>query len=123
MPTKKPRFIVTIEPDHFRALKALAGFTGQTISEIVSEVLEPRLRPFLAAAQRIESDPRQADILQSLETAATALNAIFGAPSDANDRGGEPSPPETPPESPSKPSRGRVGSRRSAKPREQDKAK
>lgn len=79
MPTKKPRFLVTIEPDHHRALKALAAISGKSVSGLINAMLEPQLRPFLNMVHSIERDPRQADLIEALETSARSMDDFMNA--------------------------------------------
>lgn len=77
MPTKKPRFLVTIEPDHHRALKALAGLSGKSVSALINEMLAPQLKPFLAIVANIERDPRQTNLIEALETSVSSVEAFM----------------------------------------------
>lgn len=76
MPTKKPRFLVTIEPDHHLALKFLAHQRGTSVSALINEMLAPSLAPILALV-KASWDESQTDLVEYLERVEARLDATL----------------------------------------------
>lgn len=62
MPTKKNRFLVTIGEEQHRALKALAGMRGVSVSRLVNEMLKPAVEPILDLVRASQNPVGQADL-------------------------------------------------------------
>lgn len=81
MATNKPRITVTLTPSQHRILKALSGYTGQSMSAYVSEMLavsEPTLERMAATFQRLKqaSDLRKQAIVAQLEEAQAVFEPL-----------------------------------------------
>lgn len=90
MATNKPRITVTLTSSQHRILKALSGYTGQSMSAYVSEMLavsEPTLERMAATFQRIKqaSDLRKQEIIAQLEEAQAVFEPLAMAAVEQSD--------------------------------------
>lgn len=76
MPTKKPRFLVTIDPENHQALKHLAVMRGMSVSAVINEMLKPALGPLMALV-RASTDPAQTDLVDYLESVKAKVGATL----------------------------------------------
>lgn len=76
MPTKKPRFLFTLEPEHHLALKVLAQQRGMSVSALINDMLAPALAPLLALV-KASWDPSQSDLEDYLEKLEGRLHATL----------------------------------------------
>lgn len=90
MATTKPRITVTLTESQHRILKALSGYTGQSMSAYVSEMLavsEPTLERMAATFQRIKqaSDLRKQEIVAQLADAQAVFEPLAMAAVEQSD--------------------------------------
>ena len=87
MSTKKPRFLVTIDPDHYRALKILAAMRPMSVSALINDMLKPSLDPLMALV-RASHDPAQTDLVDYLEGVKSRIDVTLKeASASAHKRG------------------------------------
>lgn len=101
MPTKKPRFPLTLDPENHEALMALAKMRGCSAAALVNDLLTPALKPIralLEAARRAKADPAQTDLEDFIRDLSGLAGKLRGDLADvSNDveelaRGSEPPP-------------------------------
>lgn len=84
MPTSKPRFLVTLEPRHHRALKLLAASRGVSVSSLINQMLAPALEPLLRLADLAVSRD-QLDLEDYLAGLDTDLSSMLAKVSQSLD--------------------------------------
>lgn len=99
MATSKPRITVTVEPDVYETLHALAQLQDRSMSSIVSEFLtmvNPIQQKVLAAIQHVSSiqESSKADLVKQLEEGHVLAESAVGPLLQLLDRIGEGDAPE-----------------------------
>ena len=78
MPTKKPRLLVTLEPENHQALRMLAIYRRKSASAVINELLEPVLKPLVQTLGSLIKDPNQTDLLAQLEALQGRAEVTLG---------------------------------------------